>query len=412
MTGSARAFVLVLDGLGVGNMEGASTPNTLASIARVAGKPHLPNLAKMGLLRLLGDPAPGIPREAGAAWGKSRIAHPGADTYLGHQEMMGTIPPAPERPVMDEVGDALIASLGKVGIAAHWRHLSGTGSVLVSDNAVIADNIEAARGLNINVTGSLDEMSFEQIEQIGLAVRDATRVTRVIPVGGRGYTLADILGHVRRHPDGHVGVDTPSLGVYDENYIVRHLGFPVATDRQAPSLARAAGLQVALIGKAADVLACPDPTLSNNAIDTEEVFRLARGALEGFTGGLIIANVQETDLAGHEQDSHRYRRVLELVDHELESVSKLLTRADLLLITADHGNDPSIGTSQHTREFVPILLSGACIQPGPLSTRATLADVGATVCAWLDLDPPADGTPIMTPDTSPAGRNLTERGHK
>jgi phosphopentomutase len=267
--------------------------------------------------------------------------------------------------------------------------------VLTVGPAVIADNIEAARGININVTASLDEMSFADLLQIGEVVRAATKVSRVIVVGGRGYRRSDIEEHVQRHPHGHVGVNTPELGVYDRHYRVRHLGFPVETARQAPSLARKAGLPVALLGKAADVVSCPDPAVLDPAVDTDEVFNLAADALASDPGGLVVMNVQETDLAGHEQDAARYRAVLERVDGRLAGLLRLMRGEDLLIVTADHGNDPGIGSSQHTREFVPVLVHGPPAGSVQGGTRETLADVGATLCDWLRLPAPPDGTSIL-----------------
>jgi phosphopentomutase len=162
-------------------------------------------------------------------------------------------------------------------------------------------------------------------------------------------------------------------------------------------LAKQAGLQVALVGKAADVIACPAPDLLASDIDTGSVFRRTTEALASFTRGLIVANVQETDLAGHEQDPHRYRKVLEQVDRELATLITDMRAGDLLIVTADHGNDPGVGSSQHTREYVPLLVYGEQIAPRPLGTRQTLADVGATLCAWLGIDPPGDGTPMLEP---------------
>jgi phosphopentomutase len=92
-----------------------------------------------------------------------------------------------------------------------------------------------------------------------------------------------------------------------------------------------------------------------------------------------VANVQETDLAGHEEDRDRYREVLRLVDSKLPQLLEQLRPDDALFVTADHGNDPTSGSSRHTREYVPLLAYGAAFQPVDLGIRSTLADVAATV---------------------------------
>jgi phosphopentomutase len=248
--------------------------------------------------------------------------------------------------------------------------------------------------MNINVTASMDEVEFEDVVILAQAVRELVGVTRVIAVGGRGYRRDDILSSVRRHEQSHVGVDTPALGVYDEHYLVRHLGIQVPTHLQAPSLAKAAGLPVVLLGKAADVVTCPDAEVCDPVIATDGVFDGIEEALRTLETGLIVANVQETDLAGHEQNVQRYGDVLRAVDRRLAGVLEMLRPEDLLIITADHGNDPTVGSSAHTREYVPVLTYGAGVE-GELGTRETLADVGATLAGWLGCGPTPDGTDLV-----------------
>lgn len=389
-----RAICLVLDGCGVGDMTGAAQPNTLASIERLCGAPETPTLDRLGLsaVRAMAGGAADQRSSTGGS-GRCRTRYPGADTYLGHQEMMGTIPAAPDRSTLAELGETFLTALRSRGVDARWASAAG-GRVVLAGKAVIHDNIEAARGVNINVTGSLDEIDFDSVLDIAEQVRAVTRVSRVIAVAGRGFTVGDIQAAVRRHEQGHIGVDTPALGVYDEDYQVRHLGFPVETSRQAPSLAKGAGMSVALLGKAADVVACPDPDVWDPVVETDGVFDRALQAVTDFDNGLIVLNIQETDLAGHEQDPSRYRDVLEQVDRRLTELVPLLTAGDLLVISADHGNDPASGSSQHTREFVPLLIHGARAGSRGIGTRETLADVGATLCDWLGLPPTLDGKPI------------------
>lgn len=389
-----RAICLVLDGCGVGAMDGAETPNTLASIERVSGAPGIPTLNRLGfdaVAAMAGSDASLVEGTGGA--GRSRTSYAGADTYLGHQELMGTIPACPVRSTLDELGDAFVDDLRQEGLDARWQPAAGSRVVVVGD-AVVHDNIEAARGVNINVTASLDELDFDAVLHIAEKVRAVTKVGRVIAVGGRGFDRDDILRGVRRHEQGHIGVDTPTLGVYDEHYRVRHLGYAVSTHRQVPSLAKRAGLSVALLGKAADVVWCPNPDVCDPVIETDGVFDRALQAMAGFERGLIVLNIQETDLAGHEQDAQRYRAVLEDVDRRLAGFLDVMGDNDLLIISADHGNDPASGSSQHTREFVPLLVHGPRAVVGTIGTRDTLADVGATLAAWLQLPPTGDGRPV------------------
>jgi phosphopentomutase len=264
-------------------------------------------------------------------------------------------------------------------------------SPLIVDGCVlVADNIEARPRLNINVTASQDDISFEDLTRIGEIVRAAVPVPRVIVVGGRGFGIDDIRAHVKERAPGQIGVDTPELGVYDEHYQVRHLGVDFAVDRQLPSRAIRAGYDVVLLGKAADVVRC-DGAVAENIVPTADVLSRAASHLDAMTGGLIVANVQETDLAGHEEDVPRYARMLRTVDERLPELLDRLRPGDALFITGDHGNDPTIGHSQHTREYTPAIAYGPAINPVPLGVRATLADIGATAGDILGVPPLGSG---------------------
>jgi phosphopentomutase len=107
--------------------------------------------------------------------------------------------------------------------------------------------------------------------------------------------------------------------------------------------------------------------------------------------GLIVANVQETDLSGHEQNPRRYADVLELVDRMLPELLDQLGDDDVLLITGDHGNDPTIGHAQHTREYTPVLVVGPAVRPVDIGLRESLADIGATAADLLGVLPIRSG---------------------
>lgn len=389
---SGRAVVVVLDGFGVGAAPDSSPEESeMHTLAHVAGDAplDLPVLASLGLGWIVPDAVQphGPPR---GAYGRLAPVHPGADTYLGHQELMGGGLSRVELKLMEDIGDtiaeALVASGHRVEPLVH-----GQSMLLVDGVAVVHDNIEARARLNVNVTASLDDVGFEELTDIGLVVRRVVNVSRVIVVGSRGYGVADIRAHIVHRGNGHIGVDTPGLGVYSEHYQVRHLGLEFPVERQLPTRVRTAGGQVVLLGKAADVVQCEGAVLEN-LVPTAEVFDATVRHLDDMDRGLIVANVQETDLAGHEQDRDRYARVLQLVDARLPELLERIGPHDALFVTADHGNDPTSGSSGHTRELVPVLAYSPTFRPVALGTRSTLADVGATVAELHGLEPLDSGT--------------------
>jgi phosphopentomutase len=388
-----RVVVLVLDGLGLGEMPDAPPEdqgsNTLLHVDMAAGPVCLPNLESLGLGNL--SPAAGVAQvdEPRAAIGRCALRHPGADTFMGHQELMGGGLDGVQLRFLSEMEDEVVRALRDAGHVVEPL-IDGQSPLLVDGAAVVADNIEARPRLNINVTASLDALSLEELTKIGEVVREVAPVPRVIVVGGRGYDVDGIRAHVKERTPGQIGVDTPELGVYDENYRVRHLGLDFASSAQAQNRAHAAGYEVVLLGKAADVLHC-DGAVTDNLIPTKGVMSKTTAHLREMSQGLIVSNVQETDLSGHEQDAERYRSVLELVDRMLPELLEELRGDDVLLITGDHGNDPTIGHSQHTREYTPLLVHGPRVICSDLGLRESLADVGATAADLLGVLPVHSG---------------------
>jgi phosphopentomutase len=392
-TDDRRVVILVLDGFGVGAMPDHppedTGANTFRHIDDAEGPLKLPNLQALGLGNLTevpGVPATGSPT---AAYGRCALRHPGADTYMGHQELMGGGLDNVQLRLLSELRDDVVTALTRAG--HRCEPLSPQLSPIVVDGCVlVADNIEARPRLNINVTASQDDISFDDLTRIGEIVRATVPVPRVIVVGGRGFGIDDIRAHVKERAPGQIGVDTPALGVYDQHYQVRHLGVDFAVDQQLPSRARRAGYDVVLLGKAADVVRC-EGAVAENIVPTADVLSRAAGHLNAMTGGLIVANVQETDLAGHEEDVTRYARMLRTVDEGLPELLDRLRPGDALFITGDHGNDPTIGHSQHTREYTPAIAYGPGISPVPLGVRTTLADIGATAGDILGVLPLGSG---------------------
>ena len=389
------ATILVLDGFGIGAMPDAAalraedaTADTLGAVAdwslRERGRPlRIPHLAGLGLVDVrpelalsLPDPVPTL-QAIGARTG---LGYPGADSFAGHQTLMGAdmshvvLCRLAER--LDVVSDALRAHGHDV------QTLDGRPLLVVDGAALVHDNLEADPGLNWNVSCRLEDLDFDAILQIARVVRDVAPVARVIAVGGHADKA--LIDAVRDGADGTVGLDTPASGFYRNGGLqVQHLGAPIDHARQLPEVAARAGIPVTLIGKAADLLITDTGVDRRPAVDTVDVM----SAVAQTAGtGLVVANVQQTDLAGHSRDARAFADQLEIVDEALAGVTERLGPEDLLVVTGDHGNDPSVGHPFHTREWVPVLL-GTGGEPGSRrgSDASSLADVGATAAAWLGL---------------------------
>ncbi|SQA25368.1 mutase [Streptomyces griseus] len=264
---------------------------------------------------------------------------------------------------------------------------------------LVHDNLEADPGINWNASGRLEDLPFDGpggILAVARTVRAVAPVARVIAVGG--HADGPLGSYVRSGGGGTVGLDTPATGFYRNGGLeVQHLGAPLDHTRQLPSLAARAGVPVTLVGKAADILVCEQAD-RRPAVATADVLAYTLDAVRAGGDALVVANVQETDLAGHQQDTGAYGQVLEQVDSGLAGLLALLTDpGDRLIVTGDHGNDPAIGHAHHTREYVPVLIhrpDGAGVELLP--DARSLADVGATAARSLALSPGglATGTPV------------------
>jgi phosphopentomutase len=410
-----RVIVLVIDGLGVGAMPDVADvrprdvgADTLAHVVRAAGALSLPNLERMGLGTIA--PASGlrIEREPIAAHGICALGYQGADTYLGHQVMMGSrVPDVPEE-LFEAVRDDVAAALQRAG---HRVEAAGPDvSALVVDGAmIVGDNLESDPLQTYHTVGSLEDLSYDAIVDVATIVRSVARVRRIVAMGGRGFRSADVLRCTERRPTGQCGVNNVALGLYTKKYVVRHLTQGTRPDVQVTTLMHKAGWPVALIGKVADVIVC-DGARKAPHVPTPDVLNATYAALDSVERGLIAINVQETDLAGHDQDAQRYAECLRMTDAGVGRILDMLTPRDLFIITGDHGNDPTIGHDKHTREYTPLLVRGERVVPRALAPRDSLADIAATIAEVFGVGPPEIGVSFLRELRTPAGTPLHAAG--
>ena len=123
--------------------------------------------------------------------------------------------------------------------------------------------------------------------------------------------------------------------------------------------------------------------------------RLTVQAVKNMEKGFVCTNVQETDLAGHSQDAKWYMELLKLADAKIAQIIELLNDEDVLVVMADHGNDPDIGHNKHTRENVPLLVWHGQVHGVELGLRKSLSDVGASVCDFFGVTAPQNGSSFM-----------------
>ncbi|HAM80025.1 phosphopentomutase [Ornithinibacillus bavariensis] len=397
---SRRVIILILDSLGVGYMEDAKDyhpqdigANTFYHIIDKVPTIKIPTFEKLGINKIINHPTLQTIDNPSASYGCLNLMHNGADSFEGHNEIMGTKPKktymAPFSDNIDEVKDSLENRGYNVKIPNE-----DLPYLLVNDLVIVADNIETDYGQIYNVSAPLDYIPFDEVLKIGQAVRETVKVNRVIALGGENVTPEHLQESVERREDGLVGVNSPKSNVYKRGYQVRHLGFGITPDYQLPTLAKKAGLEVSLIGKMQDVIFC-EGARKFPGVDTEQVMKDIISEMDHVEHGVIAATVQETDLAGHAQNPERYANRIELVDQYIPALLEKMTDEDLLIMSADHGNDPTIGHNQHTREKTYLLAYQNTARSVAIGERDTLSDIAATGADYLGLDRTENGTSFL-----------------
>ena len=398
---SKRFIIVVLDGFGIGAMDDAAVvrpgderANTLRSILDDHPDMCLPTLESLGLMNAYGKESDKMHFNPEANFGRSALMHYGADTFMGHQEIMGTLPKEPKAQPFQEKVDIVAEYLKENGHKVEFRQIGGLRYIVCDDYVTIGDNLEADLGMCYNVTAPLDLMPFEKELEIGELVRKVVQVGRVVVFGGTGNTMADLYNAEEVREGTYIGVGSARSKSYEHGYQCRHLGYGVNKDVQAPTILTKAGIPCVLIGKVADIVT-NDLGESYSCVPTAECLRLTCDAIKRHDVGFICTNVQETDLAGHSQDSTEYRKILEIADKGLAEVISLLGDDDILIVQADHGNDPNIGNSKHTREYVPLLIYKKGMHGARIGVRKTMSDNGATCCDYFGVELPENGTSYL-----------------
>lgn len=397
----SRFVVIVLDSFGVGAMEDVAEvrprdigSSTAGHIIKENPGIQLPTLEKLGLMNALGYEIGDHKKSKTAVFGTANLAHHGADSFLGHQEIMGTTPKVPLIQPFNQKIDEVEANLVKHGYDVRRVGEKGTEILVVNEVATVGDNLETDYGQVYNVSACLDLISFKDLKTLGHVVREVVQVSRVITFGGEQVTLDDLLAARKTKNNEIAGVDAPESGVYNHGYQVVHLGYGIDKNVQTPTILDKEGVTVSFLGKISDIIQT-ESTRQFPGVDSEYLFDCLISEVKDIETGFIALNIQETDLAGHAEDVARYSNRLELSDKRIAELLPVLVEGDILVVMADHGNDPTIGHSNHTRECVPLLVYSPGKETIEIGLRSTMADVGATVADFFKVDSPQNGTSFL-----------------
>jgi phosphopentomutase len=376
-----RAIVLVCDSLGVGELPDAAEfgdegSNTLGHVLATQ-HPKLPTLTRLGLLHTL--PQPASKETPQSAFGRMAELSAGKDTTTGHWEMMGLIVKDPFRTYPNGFPADVIREYERRIGRKTLGNKPASGTVILDELGE-----EHMRTGDPIVYTSADSVFQVAAHEEVIPVEELWRICAIARELMRG---ANNVGRIIARPFVGSGKGHFKRTANRKDFSVRPTGETVV------ERAHKRGKKVVGLGKIADIF---DRVGIGTEVRTEsnsDGMRKTVDLVRDSDADFIFTNLVDFDSKyGHRNDAPGYARALEMFDGELAGLLKALRRDDLLFITADHGCDPTDVSTDHTREYVPLLIAGPrVVQNRPLGTRNTFADLGATICDHLGI--PRDGLP-------------------
>ncbi len=382
-----RFIIIVLDGVGAGEAPDAAAygdvgSNSLGNTARAIGGLHLPNLAQLGFGYI--TPMQGVPRvpDPRGAYGRLTPQAAGKDTVAGHWELMGArldrpfptyphgFPPEVieefERRVGRQVlgnkpasGTEIIRELGE----EHVR----TGKPIVYTSADSVFQIAA----NEDVI-PLDQL-YWMCQQAREMLHGEHYVGRVIarPFVGETAETFKRTNNRRDYP-----VLPPAKTILEKTV--------------------EAGMEVVSVGKIDDIFAHRGITRKNHTLNNVEGLKATLRAMEDPFRGMIFVNLIEFDMIyGHRNDPQGYANALQRVDDFVPGILERMQPGDIAMFVADHGVDPTTPSTDHSREYSPLLVFGPPVKSAALGDRGSFTDVGATIAEGLGLEAPLYGESFL-----------------
>lgn len=381
-----RVIILLLDSFGIGALPDAAKfgdagSNTLLHIAENY-KLKLPNLTRLGLNDAFKEcnkmPVPGLSEKITpqGLYGYAAEKSLGKDTSSGHWEIAGvpvlfewgyfprTIPCFPE-----ELTDEFIKRAEIPGVLGN-KHASGTEII----KELGEEHVKTGMPIVYTSADSVFQIAAHE-EYFGL---------------NRLYKLCEIAFElVKPYNIGRV-IARPFIGTAADNFKRTGNRHDYSVTPPAPTLLdklKEAGREVIAVGKITDIFAGQGMTQSIKAVGNMNLFDATLNAVASAPdGSLIFTNFVDFDMEyGHRRNIEGYGKALEDFDKRIPEIEAMLEPDDIIIITADHGCDPTYEGSDHTREYIPILVSGPKVLPGSIGKRATFSDIGQSIAKYLGI---------------------------
>ncbi len=380
-----RVFLIVLDSCGIGELPDAALfgdvgAHTLKSCYR-SGQLRIPHLQKMGLGNIEGVSFLGEETSPTAAYGRMAERSAGKDTTTGHWELAGLClsEPFPTYPngFPEELLEEFSRRVGR-GVLCN-RPYSGTEVIRDFGD----EHVKTGKLIVYTSADSVFQIAAHEAVVPPQTLYEYCRIAREILVGKHA------VGRVIARPFvGENGQYTRTANRHDFSLM--------PTGKTLLDNVKAADKQVIAVGKISDIFAGVGTTQVIFTHSNEEGMAATAATAETAFEGLCFTNLVDFDMVyGHRNNAAGYSQALSVFDTWLGTFLPRLQAEDLLIITADHGCDPGDSSTDHTREYVPLLVYGQGIRSCDLGTRSTFADVAATVADYLGVKAPANGTSFL-----------------
>ncbi len=383
-----RAIVVVLDSVGCGALPDAADygdlgANTLSNISRVAGPLHLPNMEAMGLGNITDIHGVGPVAKPTACWGKSAERSAGKDTTTGHWEIAGLISTTafPTYP-HGFPDDVMKRFTEKTGLG--WLGNKPASGTEVLDE-LASEHVKTGAPIIYTSADSVFQIAAHE------DVIPPDELYRICEIARSEVCVGEnAVGRIIARPfEG-------SPGAWRRTHRRRDFALPPTSETVLDRLA-SDGVPTLGIGKIGEIFAWKSVESSPHVENNMDAWDKLVSTVSSEKPGFVFANLVDFDMLwGHRSDPDGYARGLEAVDARIPELLGALIEGDLLIITADHGCDPTDDSTDHTREYVPILaLVKGSESTGPLGVRDTFADIGETVAEFYGVVHGPAGTSFL-----------------
>ncbi|WP_335617856.1 phosphopentomutase [Clostridium formicaceticum] len=372
-----RVVLFVIDSVGIGALPDAEKfgdvgANTLGNIAKAEGGLHLPNLISLGLGNI--DGIVGIdPIEAPlGTYGRSEEVSQGKDTTTGHWEIAGLHLTKPFKTYPDGFPDAVIKAFEEKIEKKTLGNKAASGTAIIEELG--EEHLQTGYPIVYTSADSVFQIAaheevipIEELYQI-------CKIAREIMMGD--HAVARIIARP------FVG----SLGSFTRTSNRRDFSLN-PPEETVLEIAKKEGLDVIAVGKIEDIFNGQGITEAVHTEDNMDGIDQTIHYLKKENKGIIFTNLVDFDSKyGHRRDPKGYKQALEEMDKRIPEILKSLKKEDMIMIVADHGNDPTFKGTDHTREYIPILIYGEGIQANVnIGTRKSFADIAATISDILNI---------------------------